>query len=173
MKTPNPSDISKLSDTLERLRSQPSRRMRDFKEDRSVYDQTTHQGIYAITDPEDENVVYIGKTNSGTKEKGVADRIWGHLAKGSDLQSSLGIDTSTLGDYNVRTIEMPEPARISSMWASLNNDASSGRDNKLLTLWPNYYPPDNRVPKTSSSSADYNNFFSRPNFGDWDKATAH
>jgi hypothetical protein len=40
----------------------------------------------------------------------VADRIWGHCAKGSDLQNSLSIGPADLEDYYVQTIQIDDPA---------------------------------------------------------------
>ena len=108
MLPPDPTRIKTLNGTIDALRAAPRHRVKDFKQD-PIYSQNTHQGIYVITDPTDESVVYVGKTNSGTKEKGVADRIHGHSARGSDLQIALGISPKDFDDYNVRTIQINNP----------------------------------------------------------------
>jgi hypothetical protein len=103
MNPPDQSHIENLAKIVKALSQAPSYRVRDFKLD-PTYSQNTHQGIYAITNAEDGSVIYVGKTNDGTKEKGVADRIWGHSAKGSDLQSALGITQEEFDSCKIQTI---------------------------------------------------------------------
>jgi hypothetical protein len=110
MPTPDRSLIEDLEQAIEDLRRAKPIKIVDIKYDPN-YSENTHQGIYAITDPEDLEVVYIGKTNDGTKENGVADRIWGHCAKGSDLQTALGIGPNQIEQHVVRTVPISDPAR--------------------------------------------------------------
>ena len=108
MQLPNRNHIDDLEKTLAKLFDSTPHKIKDFVKD-PLHSQNAHQGIYAITDPTDQEVVYIGKTNDGTVEKGVADRVCGHTQKNSSLQESLGIDPGTLKTYHVRTIAIPEP----------------------------------------------------------------
>ena len=108
MKPPDQTHIDKLQQNLDDLWNARPHKMGDIKVE-PFRSQNTHQGVYVITDPDDNEVVYIGKTNGGTKEKGVADRIWGHCDKGSDIQNSLGIGPQEMKNYNVRTKPFSEP----------------------------------------------------------------
>lgn len=110
MPLPNNSLIEDLQKTIEELRSAKAIKIADMKRN-PIYSENTHQGIYAITNPDDLEVVYIGKTNDGTKENGVADRIYGHCESGSDLRTALDLGPKQLEQYIVRTLPICDAAR--------------------------------------------------------------
>jgi hypothetical protein len=110
MPTPDRSLIEDLEKTIGDLRGAKPIKIEDIKCDPN-YSKNTDQGIYAITDPDDLEVVYIGKMNDSTKENGVADRIWSHCAKGSDLQTALGIGPDQIEHHVVRTIPICDPTQ--------------------------------------------------------------
>jgi hypothetical protein len=66
------------------------------------YKECVEQGIYAITDPGDDKIVYIGKTN--TRKGGVGRRVRQHVSKGRTLQKKLKVDG--INDYHVRVHPM-------------------------------------------------------------------
>ncbi len=80
----------------------------DLKKD-PLYSQHTHQGINAIFEPQGNEPVYIGKTNDGDKGKGLADRIWDHASKNSELQRALGVQMEQFREFQVRTMGIDEP----------------------------------------------------------------
>src|SRR5450631_3808914 len=65
----------------------------------------TRHGVYAISDPEDFKIVYVGMSKTG--KKGVGQRLWDHLNnKGAAvLKSMVGGDKKKAGEYLVRVIE--------------------------------------------------------------------
>lgn len=105
---PNQKDVAAMQATLEQLWKVPVHRVSSFIIN-PLYDQHTFQGIYAVSDPDDKQIVYIGKTNNGTKEKGLVDRICGHAANHSQLQIALGVDRKTFKQYQIRAIKVDDP----------------------------------------------------------------
>jgi hypothetical protein len=71
-----------------------------------VKDDTFPQGIYAITDPEDEHVVYIGKTNKN--KDGIRGRVRSHAGKGRRLLKKLGVTPEVFRKYNVRALAITD-----------------------------------------------------------------
>jgi hypothetical protein len=76
-----------------------------------LYDRHCFQGVYAISDPDDKTVVYIGKTDDGIVENGLADRIHGHSSSNSTLQKALGVNAVSFRDFLVRSICVDDPVQ--------------------------------------------------------------
>jgi hypothetical protein len=106
---PDPEHVRYLAEALTELLAAPPHRVADLKRN-PLYSQFTFQGVYAISSPDDSCVLYIGKTNDGVKERGLADRIWGHAETGSALQSSLCIERAAFSDLLVRAIRIDDSA---------------------------------------------------------------
>jgi hypothetical protein len=93
------SHLPKIINEVESLLSGTSYNVRDFVENR-VYEKFPEQGMYAFTDPDDEEVVYIGK--SMKHRRGVGGRARHHARPGGSLQRKLGVNQDRFYEYNVR-----------------------------------------------------------------------
>lgn len=62
------------------------------------------QGVYVIRDHQGD-IVYIGIAGSGSKEGGLADRLWSHIAPTSALRRRLEKQGLTLDDCTVAVYE--------------------------------------------------------------------
>ena len=107
-------------------------------------DDFANQGIYAITDPEDEHVVYIGKTNK--KKDGIRGRIRSHAGRGRRLQKKLGVSPEVFGKYNVRAHTITDPSIRGA--AELYGIATHMPKGNLIALLTEG-PPDFDTPRNS------------------------
>lgn len=162
---PDPHHIKTLLAEIGRLWNAPCHRIVDFIKN-PVYANHTFQGIYVVSDPDDNEPIYIGKTNDGDKEKGLADRICGHAAKGSELQNALGIDQTMFERYRVRAVRIDDPVqrgltelygisvyrskanKVARLQALPSYDELITKENRVLTEDSLKYPP------TSSATPD-------------------
>jgi len=108
----NKEHIKKLNNLYNNLFKIKPYKMKDFKSPArgkysNAYNENKIQGIYAITDPDDKIIIYIGKTNDGTKENGIADRLLVHSKNSYELNRYRSAN-SILDEYNVRTIEVKD-----------------------------------------------------------------
>src|ERR1043166_3976850 len=101
---PEASHINALQSELDHLGKAPAHQIGDFITN-PLYVQHTFQGIYAICDI-DDHLVYVGKTNDGTKEKGLADRICSHASNDSELQRALGVTQDIFKRHTVRVVRL-------------------------------------------------------------------
>ncbi len=68
----------------------------------------TYHGVYAISDPSDSEIVYVGM--STTAVEGVGQRLYDHATiKGSPVRVSIGGDRQMLKVHNVRVIQVDDP----------------------------------------------------------------
>lgn len=108
MNTPDPQHRATLDSELDRLRNAPSYSIGEFVQN-PLYERHTFQGVYSITRPDTGETIYIGKTNNGTTERGLADRIDGHISSDPKLMETLCINKDTLKNYRVRAIQIDDP----------------------------------------------------------------
>jgi hypothetical protein len=100
--------LQRLMAAIDKLQAQPPLRVSEIIVD-PLYSQWRHQGIYEIREPDDKQIVYVGKTKGACD--GVAQRIWDHAhgqSGGSDLVNTLQVTRQTFADYRVRSIPIPD-----------------------------------------------------------------
>ena len=104
-----------------------------------IYGNFCFQGIYVISDIEDVEPVYIGKTNDGTKENGLADRIYSHARKDSELQMALRINKSIFCKHLVRAIPIADPITrgLTELYAIAIHRPKANKVARLQAI-PNY-----------------------------------
>lgn len=85
---------------LEKLLSSKPERIND-----AIKRYPTRHGVYAISDPEDFELIYVGMSKTG--KEGVSERLWDHLndREAAVLKSMVGGDKKKAEQYFVRIIE--------------------------------------------------------------------
>jgi hypothetical protein len=94
--TPDHQFRNKIENAIAALLSSDPCQIRDFVA--GIYKDCREQGIYAITNPGDYEIVYIGKTNR--RKDGIGGRVRQHASKKRNLQKKLKVDG--INDYYVR-----------------------------------------------------------------------
>src|SRR5258707_14640319 len=81
-----------------------------WNETTELYERLSNkQGIYFILKtPKLEDVVYIGRTSDGKKERGLADRLWGDLSSCSTVRRRLQEKKIILDDCFVVALEVSD-----------------------------------------------------------------
>lgn len=107
METPNHiitrARIAFLSDTFDTLLSTTPETLGSFAKR-----YPTGHGVYVITDPDDNEIVYVGRSISA--RDGLGQRIYDHIynSESSDLNQKLGGDRELTKRHLIRIVELPD-----------------------------------------------------------------
>lgn len=106
MKFPFHPQFQQAQKEVEALLSKDPYMVGDFV-DKEEYKKYPKQGIYVFTDPEDKEIVYIGKSISHWR--GVGGRARHHERPWRSLQKKLEVDPESFRNYHVRVHEIEDP----------------------------------------------------------------
>jgi hypothetical protein len=106
MKFPFHPQFQQAQKEVEALLSKDPYMVGDFV-DKEEYKKYQKQGIYVFTDPEDKEIVYIGKSISHWR--GVGGRARHHERPWRSLQKKLEVDPESFRNYHVRVHEIEDP----------------------------------------------------------------
>jgi hypothetical protein len=108
---------------FEALLSKTPYKVSDFVDQKEYKNHAKH-GICAFTDPEDEKIVYIGK--SFKHRRGVGGRARHHARPERSLQKKLGVDTESFRNYHVRVHQIDDPVVRGAAELSTRDARSAG-----------------------------------------------
>jgi hypothetical protein len=99
--------FSKIQQEIDSLLSETPYKVGQFVKEKE-YEKTRGQhGIYAFTDPDDHEIVYIGM--STRHKNGIGGRARHHERKNRGLQRKLAVNQERFREYNVRIHRIDDP----------------------------------------------------------------